>query len=246
MEGYKPAQSFGPDVAPQYRKAERGDEASAVRFLKGIAAGGPALELAIGTGRIALPLAAEGLRVDGVDISPAMIEQLRLPPGGSDIAVTLGDIVDAPLGGTYELIYIVWNSFFNILTQDGQIRCFKNAAEHLSPTGSFVIETYVPSFLHKIADNQYVHAEALSLDEVKLDVLRHDGATQIIEESHVCLKQSGIHLNPVVQRYAWPSELDLMANIAGLTLKNRFSNWEKARFDSKSEIHISVYGMPPA
>lgn len=242
MKGYEQILSFGEDVAVMYRNVKCGDEAAAVNFLAQLAGVGPALELAIGTGRIALPLASQGIRVDGIDISPAMIEQLRAQPGGKEILVTVGDIADVPVQDNYRLIFIVWNTLFNILTQDDQIRCFENVFRHLTEDGFFVVEAYVPSFLHKLSNDQYVNAEAILLDEVRLDVLRHDSATQMIEESHVFLKPSGVHLNPVVQRYSWPSELDLMARIAGLRLKHRWGSWDKAPFNSTSSSHVSVYG----
>jgi hypothetical protein len=122
------------------------------------------------------------------------------------------------------------------------VRCFQNVAAHLTEDGAFVVETYVPSFLYRLRNDQYVDAEAIEVDEVRLDVLRHDAATQIIEESHVSLSSAGIRLNPVVQRYAWPSELDLMARIAGLRLKERWGGWNREPFTSGSEMHISVYG----
>lgn len=242
MKGYKPVISFGEDVAETYRDVERGDESAAVAFLAGLAKGGPALELAIGAGRIALPLTAQGIQVDGIDISPAMLDQLRAKPGGENISVTVGDFADVPVPGVYRLIYIVWNSFFNLLTQEDQIRCFQNVAAHLTADGAFVIETYVPTFLYRLRNDQYVDAEMIEVDEVKLDVLRHDAATQTIEESHVSLSQAGIRLNPVVQRYAWPSELDLMARIAGLHLKERWGGWNREPFDGNSALHVSVYG----
>jgi SAM-dependent methyltransferase len=242
MKNYKPAMSFGEDVAKEYSDVQRGDEVAAVAFLEQLAGDGPAFELAIGAGRIALPLAARGIRVDGVDISPAMVDQLRAKPGGDQIAVTIGDFADVPVPGSYRLIYIVWNTLFNLLTQEEQVRCFQNVAAHLTEDGSFVVESYVPSFLYRLRNDQYVDAEAIEVDEVRLDVLRHDAATQIIEESHVSLSSAGIRLNPVVQRYAWPSELDLMARIAGLRLKGRWGGWNRDPFTSSSELHVSVYG----
>jgi len=122
------------------------------------------------------------------------------------------------------------------------VRCFENVATHLTDDGSFVIEAIVPTFLYQLRNHQYVDAEAIEVDEVRLDVLRHDPATQTIEESHVSLSQAGVRLNPVVQRYAWPSELDLMARIAGLRLKGRWGGWERQPFDSSSTVHVSVYG----
>jgi SAM-dependent methyltransferase len=242
MKGYEPVMSFGEDVAPMYRDVQRGDEIAAVAFLEQLAGPGPALELAIGTGRIALPLAACGIRVDGVDISPAMVDQLRVKPGGDQLSVTIGDFADVPVTGIYRLIFVVWNTLFNLLTQEDQVRCFQNVAAHLTDDGSFVVETFVPAFLYQLRNHQYVDAEAIEVDEVRLDVLRHDAAMQMLEESHVSLSPAGVHLNPVVQRYAWPSELDLMARIAGLRLKGRYGGWDREPFTSSSSAHVSVYG----
>ena len=234
--------SFGEDVAEEYRDVQRGDEIAAVAFLEQLDSTGPVLELGIGSGRIALPLAARGIRVEGIDISPAMIAQLRAKPGGDQIPVTVGNFADVPVPGAYSLIFVVWNTLFNLLTQENQVRCFMNVADHLSDKGSFVVEAYVPAFLYRLRNDQYVEAEGINVDEVRLDVLRHEMATQMIEESHVSLSSAGVRLNPVVQRYAWPSELDLMARIAGLRLKNRWGGWKREPFDSASNTHVSVYG----
>src|SRR4030095_9466511 len=184
VKDYEPIMSFGEDVARTYDDVQRGDENAAVAFLEKLAGGGPALELAVGTGRIALPLAARGIRVDGVDISPDMVAQLRTKPGGDRISVTIGDFADVAVPGTYRLIYIVFNTLFNLLTQEDQVRCFENVAAHLGDDGSFVIEAFVPSSLSRLRNDQHVDAEAIEVDEVRLDVLRHDGARQILEESH--------------------------------------------------------------
>ncbi|MFN2229208.1 MAG: class I SAM-dependent DNA methyltransferase [Anaerolineae bacterium] len=242
MKDYEPVMSFDEEVARKDRDYRRGDEAAAVAFLAGLAGPGPALELGIGTGRIALPLAARGIRVDGVDLSPAMVEQLHARPGGDRLVVTIGNLADVPVAGTYRLIYVVFNTLFNVLTQDDQVRCFENVAAHLAADGSFVVEAIVPTFLYQLRNHQYVDAEAIEVDEVRLDVLRHDPATQMIEESHVSLSQAGVRLNPVVQRYAWPSELDLMARIAGLRVKGRWGGWKREPFDASSSVHVSVYG----
>lgn len=240
MKDYEPVASFGEEVARL--DPQRGDEEDAVAFLAERAGAGPALELAVGTGRIALPLAAQGVRVDGVDLAPAMVEQLRRKPGGDRIQVTLGDFADVPVDGRYALVFVVWNSFFNLLTQDGQVRCFRNVAEHLGDDGCFVLEAYVPSFLHRLRNDQYVDAEAIEVDHVRLDLLRHDAAAQRIEESHVSLSAKGVRLTPVVQRYAWPAELDLMARLAGLRLRERWGGWRGEPFDARSAAHVSVYG----
>jgi SAM-dependent methyltransferase len=242
MKNYEPVLSFGKEVAERYDDTLRGDEAETVAFLARLARGGPALELAIGTGRIALPLAARGIQVDGIDISPDMVGRLRAKPGGERLAVTIGDFADVPVAGTYTLIYVVFNTLFNLLTQDDQVRCFANVAAHLGDDGVFVVETLVPTFLMRLRDDQYVDAERIELDEVWLDVGRHDPVAQRLEESHVVLSREGVRVCPIVQRYAWPSELDLMARLAGLRLHARWGGWEGEPFTATSRRHVSVYG----
>ena len=234
--------SFGEDVAARYDDVERGDESAAVAFLEQLAGGGPALELAIGTGRIALPLAARGIHVHGIDVSPAMVARLRRKPGGDQIPVTMGDFADVPVPGRFRLVYVVFNTLFNLLTQEAQVRCFENVAAHLTDDGSFVVEAFVPAFLTRLRDDQYVDAEAVSVDEVRLDVGRHDPVTQRFYESHVSLTAAGVRLNPIVTRYAWPSELDLMARIAGLRRRDRWAGWLREPFNAASRAHVSVYG----
>jgi SAM-dependent methyltransferase len=242
MENYEPILSFGEDTAEIYDDVNRGDELATVAFLEQLAGDGPVLELAIGTGRIALPLAARGVRVDGIDISPAMVAKLRAKPGGDQISVTMGDFADVPVPGTYRLIFVVFNTLFNLLTQEDQVRCFENVAAHLTDDGSFVVEAFVPIFLTGLHNDQYVDAEAIGVNEVRLDVGRHDAVTQRLEESHVVLSREGMRLYPIVTRYAWPSELDLMARIAGLRLKDRWAGWNREPFNSTSSRHASVYG----
>jgi SAM-dependent methyltransferase len=242
VERYEPAMSFDEDVARSYDKGLRGDEDAAVAFLRDAAEGGPALELAIGTGRIALPLAAHGITVDGIDIAPAMVARLREKPGGDRIAVTMGDIADVPVEGRYRLVYVVYNSLFNLLTQDEQVRCFCNVATHLAGDGVFVVEAFTPGYLHRLRDDQYVDAEEIRVDKVWLDVARHDPVAQRLVKNHVSFADAGIALNPVVLRYAWPSELDLMARIAGLRLADRFGGWERQPFDARSRLHVSIWG----
>lgn len=241
MKDYTPAMSFGADVAEDLRTYTRGDEAAAVAFLADLAAGGPALELAIGTGRIALPLAATGVRVDGIELSPHMIAVLRERPGGPDLAITQGNYRDVDVPGAYRLIYVVWNTFFNLLTQEDQVRCFENVAAHLAPGGVFVIEAGSPDWLYGLRQHQYVDAEAIGTEYVRLDVARHDPVKQILEESHVTLSAAGIRLNPIVTRYAWPSELDLMARIAGLRLRARWGGWSGEPYAAGCRTVVSVF-----
>lgn len=243
MDPYQPIMSFGDKTAENYDEfARRGDEAATVAFLEQWARGGPALELAIGTGRIALPLAAQGVKVDGIDFAPAMIARLRAKPGGDQIAVTLGNFADVAVPGSYRLIYLIFNTLFNLLTQDEQVRCFENVAAHLTDDGVFVVEGGVPTEFCRLRNNQYVDLEALAVDNVRLDVARYDPVTQVLEETHVTLSGSGTQFNPIITRYVWPSELDLMARIAGLRLKERWSTWSREPLTSSSSNCISVYG----
>ena len=243
MEDYEPVKSFLGEAAEIYDRTPRGDEAEAVAFLAELAGAGRALELAIGTGRIGLPLAARGVAVEGIDLSPDMVAQLRKKPGGEDIPVTIGDFSEVPVSGSYRLIYVVYNTFFNLLHQEQQVRCFENVAAHLADGGSFVIEARVPNHVHGLRENQYVDAEEIGVDEVWLDVARYDPVSQRLEETHVSLSaEGGVRLFPIVTRYCYPSELDLMARIAGLRLKERWGGWRREPFDSGSILAVSVYG----
>jgi hypothetical protein len=237
--------TFGKEVAAMMRDATRGDEEAAVGFLRAWAGDGPALELGIGTGRIALPLAATGIRVDGIDISLHVVEQLRTKPGGDKIEVTIGDFADVAVPGTYRLIYCPGNSFFNLLTQEDEVRCFENVAAHLMEDGAFVIESLVPDFLWRLEEHQYMQAEMIGVDQVRLDMLRHDPVNQMLDENHVSLTAGGIRFNPVVQRYAWPAEMDLMARIAGLRLRERWLGWQRqpwtGRWMSNKERIVSIW-----
>ena len=246
MDNYDPRMSFDEAAAAAYDSDpdvnQRADTTATVAFLERLAHGGPALELAIGTGRVALPLAARGLRVDGIDFSPAMVARLRAKPGGDQLAVTLGDFAEVPVPGEYRLIYLVFNTIYNLLTQDAQVRCFENVAAHLTEDGVFVVEANTPYSLMRLRDNQYVDAETVGVGEVWLDVARYDPVTQRLEESHVNLSAAGIRIAPIVTRYIWPSELDLMARIAGLRLRERWGGWNHEPFTADSRLHVSVYG----
>ena len=241
MERYDPAMSFDTDVAAGYDSELRGDEDAASAFLARLAGDGRALELAIGTGRIALPLAARGVAVDGIDISEAMVDRLREKPGGDGLDVSIGNFADVDVAGSYRLIYVVFNTLYNLRDQAEQVRCFENVATHLTDDGVFAIEAFTPGYLHRLRDDQYVDAEEVRVDKVWLDVARHDPVGQRLENNHVALSTSGIRLNPVVLRYAWPSELDLMAHIAGLRLHERWGGWSGEPFTGASRLHVSVY-----
>ncbi|GAA5138167.1 class I SAM-dependent methyltransferase [Pseudonocardia adelaidensis] len=244
---FDPRTSFGPDVAATYDDTLRGDEAAAVARLAELAGDGPALELAIGTGRIALPLAATGLRVDGVELSQAMIDQLRARPGGEALAVTRGDMAVVEMPDRYRLVYVVFNSLMNLVTQDEQVECVANAARHLTEDGVFVVENVVPDPVYGLRQDrggvdQYVEAEHIGPDGITIEVGRFDRVTQRVDKCHVRLGGGGVRLDPLALRYIWPSELDLMARLAGLRLLARWGGWAGEPFDSRSLRHVSVYG----
>ena len=171
-----------------------------------------------------------------------MIERLREKPGGTDLAVTQGDMAEVPVDGTYELIYLVYNTITNLLTQDAQVRCFENAARHLTADGVFVVENGSPGSLYQLRDHQYVDAEVVEPERVTLDVARFDPVTQILDENHVTFTADGVRLGPIVTRAIWPSEMDLMARIAGLQLVDRWAGWRREPFVARSTNVVSVYG----
>lgn len=243
MEHFDPKSSFGPDVAKIYDDHPRGDEEAAVEFLFELIKEGHALEFAIGTGRIALPLATKGVQVDGIELSPAMVEQLRTKAGGQQMEVVIGDMSEATTHRRYDLVYIVFNSIFNVLTVEGQIHCFENAARHLNRNGYFVVETALPHAWVPPGQPDFVHTEHIGLDAVVLDVARYDPVTQLLEENHVRLTTKGITMNPIVCRLITPGEMDLMARMAGLRLVERHATWQRTKFDAHSTAHISVYGL---
>jgi SAM-dependent methyltransferase len=239
MLGFDPKKSFLGKVAEHNDDLPRGDESETVELLAEMSQGEPTLELAVGSGRIALPLAARGITVDGIELSDDMIDILRRRPGGDKIDVVTGDMITATTGKTYRLVVLVFNSIFNLLTQDDQVRCFANAARHLTSDGMFLIEAAVPSAW--IRGNQYVNAERVEIDEVVLDVCRYDPVTQLLDESHVRLNSGGVQLRPISCRLAWPAELDLMARLAGLCLRERWAGWQREPFTAASDRHVSVY-----
>jgi SAM-dependent methyltransferase len=212
-----------------------------VAGLTRLAGSGPVLELGIGTGRIALPLAQHGLSVHGIDASPAMVAQLRQKPGGEHIPVTLGNFADVAVEGRFTLIFVVFNTFFGLPSQDDQVRCVQGVARHLTDDGVFVLEAFVPD-LTRFDHGQRVEARQVATDRVSLDTSVHDPVRQRVMSQHVVLTEQGIRLYPVQIRYAWPSELDLMARLAGLRLRNRWAGWAGEPFTAASGSHVSVYG----
>lgn len=233
--------TYGERIAAVYDEFYSEYEGAAVDLLQELAAGGRALELGIGTGRIALPLRERGIDVTGIDVSTAMIARLRAKPGGSEIPVVQTSFAEFDLESRFDLVYVVFNTFFSLLTQEDQVRCFQSVARHLAEEGSFLLEAFVPD-LCRFEAQQTVRAVQVEADMVRLDLSRHRPVEQQVSSQHVRLSEEGIRLYPVVLRYAWPSELDLMARLAGLRLKDRWGSWEKGAFSASSTRHISVYG----
>ncbi|HIV57077.1 MAG TPA: class I SAM-dependent methyltransferase [Candidatus Stackebrandtia faecavium] len=237
MEDFDPA--FSVASAKRYDDEKRGDEAAAAQFLARLATDGTALEFAIGTGRIAVPLTELGVHVSGVELSEPMVDILRANDRGADMPVTIGDMSTEKVPGDFSVVYLVYNTIFNLTTQDAQVRCFKNAVRHLKPGGAFVIEAAVPSAWTKT--HEYVRPESIGTRSVGFDVCRYDPVTQILEENHVHIGSGGIRFSPIVCRLAPPAELDLMARLAGLRLRERWGGWDGRDFDADSKLHVSVY-----
>jgi SAM-dependent methyltransferase len=240
MDQYDEAM-YGDRIAGIYDRLYSDHEGAAVDTLQELAGEGNALELGIGTGRVALPLHHRGVKVTGIDASEAMVEKLRAKPGGADIEVLLSSFAAFDLDARFDLIYVVFNTFFALQTQEEQVGCFRSVAGHLAEGGVFLIEAFVPD-LCRFDNGQTVRVVQLSEDEVRLDVAQHDPVGQQVSSQHVLLSEGGVRLYPVKLRYAWPSELDLMAQLAGLRLKHRWGSWEKEAFTEGSGKHISVYG----
>ncbi len=213
----------------------------AVDFLVELAGEGRALELAIGTGRIALPLAQRGVPVHGIDMSKAMVARLRAKPGGEDIGVTIGDFATTTVEGTFSLAYLVFNTISNLTTQAAQVACFRNVSAHLEPGGCFVIEVGVPE-LQRVPPGETFHVFHVS--ETRWGIDEYDIASQGLTSHHFEIVDGRLERNSVPFRYTWPAELDLMAQLAGMSLRERWSGWKREPFTSESRKHVSVWEKP--
>jgi SAM-dependent methyltransferase len=231
------------------RVAERYDESAADMFepavvdpvvdlLADLAGHGAALELGIGTGRIALPLAQRGVRVHGIDLSGAMVARLRAKPGAEQIGVTIGDFAATTVEGRFSVAYLVFNTIMNLTTQDGQIACFQNVAAHLEPGGCFVIEVMVPA-LQRLPPGETVRAFNVSPTHLGFD--EYDVASQGLISHHYSVVDGDLDVLSMPFRYVWPSELDLMARLAGMTLRERWGGWRREPFTGDSTKHVSVW-----
>jgi SAM-dependent methyltransferase len=209
-----------------------------VDFLVNAARGGSALEFGIGTGRVALPLSERGVRVHGIELSAPMVAELRTRPGAADIGVTIGDFATANVDETFALVYLLRNTITNLTTQEEQVECFRNAAAHLEPAGCFVIENYVPE-LRRLPPGETTHVFAATPTHV--GVGDYDFVRQIEVSRHWWLLDGELRTFSSPHRYLWPGELDLMARMAGMTLRERWSDWHREPFTNESQSHISVW-----
>lgn len=232
--------TYGDRFAEIYDELYSAYDPACIDLLAELAGEGPALELGIGTGRIALPLLAKGVLIVGIDASEKMLSQLRAKPRGTEIGIVHGNFAAFKFEERFRLIFVVINTFFNLLSQEEQVRCFRCVSEHLTPDGVFVVEAFVPD-VARFIDGQTLRAVHVNDDEVRLDISRHDPLTQQIQSQQVIFSNQGTRLYPVKLRYAWPSELDLMARLAGLSLHQRWSSWAQDPFTKESKRHISVY-----
>lgn len=240
---FKP-DTFGELNAEDYDALhDPGTTESAVVLISELAGEGRILELAIGTGRVALPLAAKGHRIEGIEGSSEMVAKLQEKPGGTNIPVAIGDMADVDVEGPFDHIFLIYNTLFNLPDQDAQVRCFENVGKRLKPGGSFLIEAFVPDF-SSFQDDQRVRTMRLDMNSVWIEAIAHDRVNQKTEAQRLRITQDGMKLVPLPMRYAYPPELDLMARLAGLTLENRWGDWQKGEFTKESKMHVSVYRKP--
>lgn len=241
MDDYTPS-TFGDRIAGVYDRWHTipQDADEAVEFLATLSGRGPVLELGIGTGRVALPLASRGIEVHGIDASEEMVARLREKPGGAAIPVTIGDFADVAVEGSYGLVFVVFNTIWALLSPQDQQRCVAGVARRLAAGGAFVVQAMVPD-PSRFDRGQRVGAAFVGVDEVVLEASKHDAERQRADSQYVVIREEGISLYPVRVRYIWPSELDLMAELAGLRLRERWGGWHREPFGADSTQHVSVY-----
>ncbi|MDX6511048.1 MAG: hypothetical protein QOE36_552 [Gaiellaceae bacterium] len=236
---------FDERVAAHYDESEEISDAGVVEpvvdFLVELAGSGRALELGIGTGRIALPLAQRGVPVHGIDMSKAMVARLRAKPGNEEIGVTIGDFATTTVDGTFSVAYLVFNTISNLTTQAAQVACFRNVAAHLEPGGCFVIEVGVPD-LQRLPPGETFHVFHVS--EARWGIDEYDVANQGLTSHHFEILDGRVERSSIPFRYTWPAELDLMAQLAGMRLRERWSGWKREPFTSESRKHVSVWEKP--
>ncbi|WP_430786779.1 class I SAM-dependent DNA methyltransferase [Actinoplanes sp. G11-F43] len=235
---------FGRQWAARYDDPGNPDPGPAVDFLAPLAGDGPALELAIGTGRVALPLAARGVPVAGVEASPEMVDRMRAKPGGADLPVVVADMADVPVDGTYPLVYLVFNTLFNLTVPGRQEDCLRNVARVLRPGGRFVVEAFVPDEARFDQEEREVQVRDVTEEAVTVRLHRYDRVAQTFVRQTVTFTDGAVRLEPFGMRYQWPEQIDAMATAAGLELEARFATWRRDPFTADSTDHVSVYRKP--
>ena len=236
---------FGKEVAERYDDDESMNNPAVINpvvdFLSCLARGGPVLEFGIGTGRIALPLSQKGIRVQGIDLSSDMVAQLQSKPEANSIGVTIGDFATTKVNGNFSLVFLVFNTITNLITQDAQVECFRNAATHLEPGGCFVIETFIPE-LRLLPPGETIRPHQFNQSHFDFDT--YNVATQELVSHHYRNVDGAFQGHSLPFRYVWPSELDLMAKIAGMKLRERWSDWNRQPYTNESTAHVSVWEKP--
>lgn len=240
MKDYGPS-TYGDRIADAYDSWFTRADPEMIERLVELSAGGKALELGIGTGRVALPLRARGVEIHGIDASPAMVDRLREKPGGQDIPVQMTTFSQFEMDDRYKLIFVVFNTLFALPTQPEQVSCFRSVAKALAPGGKFVIEAFVPD-VTRFDRGQATRTVEVSDDYVRLECSQYDRSTQMVNAQIVEVSERRVKLHPISIRYAWPAEIDLMAQLAGMKLLERWGGWQKAPFTSSSDVHISLFG----
>ncbi len=240
MDGYDEA-TYGERIAGVYDDLYGEARPEQIAFLAELAGAGPVLELGIGTGRVALPLQERGITIRGIDASEAMVARMRAKSGGDAIPVHIGDFGRFNIGERFSLIFVAFNTFFGLLTQEDQLAGFESVAAHLLPGGAFAMEAFVPD-LGRFDRGQRTAVSDLSVDRVMLEVAVHRATEQRVDAQHISMRRGEqVEIIPVSLRYAWPSELDLMARLAGLRLRHRWGGWDRRPFNDESTQHISVW-----
>ena len=233
--------SYGDRVAAVYDTWYKlGDAEAEAALLADLADGGRVLELGIGTGRIALPLAAKGVEVHGIDASTKIVDQMRAKPGGASIPVTIGDMADVPVDGEFSLIFVVFNTLFMLTTQEAQVRCVRNVAAHLTSGGRFVVHAFVPD-TSRYSQDQALSVRDVGAASVRLDASIYDPQEQQVTSTQIRIAEDGIQLVHAKLRFAYPPELDLMAQLAGLSLEHRWGSFAREPFTADSAFHVSIY-----
>lgn len=245
MDDFGPA-TYGDHAAHSYDEIYAGigsmDPTAAVKALQSLAQGGNALELGVGTGRVAIPLAASGVAVHGIEVSSKMIERLRTKPGADAVTVTQGNFADVCVDGEFSVIYAAFNTFLELTSQDEQVRCFANVSSHLSEGGVFVVETWVPNPSRYENGRGRVGGWGIGAKSVDLEVSEYNLVTQVLRTQHLRFSDDGVQMIPMLRREVWPDEFNLMARIAGLRTLERWSDWHGTPFGPRSTGLIGIYG----